>query len=461
MNPLIAAPVFFLVYFVCGLLLFFQYRTCEFIRKRHPTVILIQSTAGMVIAMVFLLNSLDVYTNNDIDIPCYLGMFLTQLFAPLWMFSFFLRCVALVASYTYQQQQLMKKSVGPVTNPGGSVQATREAKDITDAQQEKKAQPATPHDWMNTVSLRLLYGTLRLLESSKRIFKRLSGTLKQTDKYVAHGLAVSKESISILLGWIFMLHLVYILAIMGMDLYALGSHIDRVGCLPWDFAMVYFDTLLFMISAPVFLIAIRKTKESLYIQLELRTCISIFFIAYVLYIVLYFGSVDGVKLGKATMIDHNIPLCVTTVVIFFLNVYLPVIHVLWANFASKRAVSLTSEDLDRVLADAKQCKKLKDIAAKELALEYILFLEDIGQAQYEELNPLYLYEKYVQPNSEFELNIPGDKRAKLTCYVSKKELKIEHFNATVSHVRQLVLTNTFMGFVAQQKRLEKAKKMQL
>jgi hypothetical protein len=374
-------------------------------------------------------------------------MVLQNLFPPVWMFSLFLRCAHLTAHFTYQQNQLKNK-----TTMTGTVKkektTTASSKDGNEKEEQAYVEPGKVDAILQKITKIVLFYVLHLLAQSEKAFMRM--TLRGR-KETLSGTAsrMSKTSIPILLGWIFMIHLVYVILLFLAGVFAMKESVERVGCLRFDFMIQYVDAGLFLILGPLFLVAIRQMKDSLYIRLELLASFVIFFVGYAVYMYLTFVAPKGSVIQKS--VPPQLPLFIADSGIFLLNIYFPVFFLLVQNLTKSVKIESTPENLEKVLGDRKLMKILKDVAAKQLCLENIRFLEDMQQAKFEEVNPSYLYDKYIPQDAPFEINIPHKVRAPIKTAMADNTLTIDHFLPAEKSVKAVVLANLFAEFIERTK----------
>jgi hypothetical protein len=390
------------------------------------------SVASAVLGLTFLVDIIENYDGGLVS-NCNVTLVLYNLTVPVWLFSSFLRCAHLSAMYSQSEDMLGR---GIATSAVDQLSPTSLADRLSRRQNCFVL-------YLDLMAASLLSVVFQCLHASERLYLKCSKI-----KDVASGcnrFCFSRKSIPILLTAIFLLHFIFLAIIVPIDILVLDVSVSTVGCTSFDYVLSYVDTVVFMLLAPLFIVSIRNAKDMLYIRTELIITIATVYVSFILYMYFLFGMPNGGNRKKD--VTHFIWLFSCSVITFFCSMYLPLIIVAQKRLSEEPVGNCTLEYLNAVLDSPSKSRKLRQIAAKQLSLENIQFLEEMQRAKRGSFDLVNMYNHYIKVDAPNELNIPFEIKNPLEEAEKQGTLTLEAFLPAEVHVKHLVLVNTLLALI--------------
>jgi hypothetical protein len=444
MEPLgIGLLTALIVYYLVGLVAFYRLRDFEFVRKRQPLVVLLMGVSGAVVGVQYFVNIAENY-HLGAKTSCNVMIAVSNLFCPVWLFASFLRCAHLASVYTEQQKHLLQNSSSTTPHPCRSFT-------------EEALTPMREGSWLSrqvqSVAISLLTKLSRLLRVSERSFARLFSTPPEpspensgtptVEKLSESAVRITSRSVPILLGWVLLFHVLYVVAIVNIDIWVLNHPIQRVGCSFFDYLLVYIDSTLFILLYPLFVISIWNCDDKVFIRREIHITFGVFCLSFLLHIYFQFIHKPHVSFFANRGVDPLIFLLIGSIIVVAITIYAPLCQLFYRAFmVSYPTIECSLDHLEIVLDHPILFTKLRRIAAKQLVLENIQFIQDMRQSRFDTLNPLYFYQLYIAADSPLELNLPYEIRITIDNAKNANNLTMEYFLTAETYIKNLVVFNT-------------------
>jgi hypothetical protein len=426
----------FAVYYACGLYLFLHYKKANSIQRRYPSVVVLSSLSCIAINVTFVQFGLtrSRLLPETFAISCNGVLVIAYAIGPIWLFTTVLRVAQLFTVYKRQQAALLQSA--------------------TQQLQDKQHHDTGLHTaglfdriaefWISVILRVIAVGDvishwcIRLVNSTQRSSRKTS-----TEHHLTSSNAILATVLLIELTGLFVSALVYCI-----DAYVLLLDRDRTGCYPHDYFYLYFEVLVHTLLIPVFLQCIRRMKDELWIRKEIVLTFFMVYPSFVLYAIHQY--VPAVNRFIPRFFHPLFWVVASGVGSFFVSVYCPVLYHLWQrkhqrlNMASCREVNL-----DAVLANDKQRKELKTIAARQLAVENVEFLEDLHQLRgtLDKNGAQMLFEKYFISGALMELNVDHSLKMKIERRISDGDVHISMFDDVKTGVKNMLVNNTLNAFI--------------
>ncbi|KAI9143700.1 RGS domain-containing protein [Paraphysoderma sedebokerense] len=225
-----------------------------------------------------------------------------------------------------------------------------------------------------------------------------------------------------------------------------------------DYLPLYIFVGVYFLLIPCFLYLIKNVQDSYFIKLEFQLTLSTFFTLFCIYLFDRF-----VFKSKLTPVGDQMWLFSVVVLCHTISVTAPAVGVILLKLRpAKDSINNTLDNFNRILMDRRLFEQFKKSLAEDFCIENGLFFENLqalendenkrknSPKQYES-SIIALYQEYIRPGANYELNIPASTRKRITQEIQSKNYQVEIYEQAKKEVSQMMYLNSFPRFLAKLK----------